>query len=398
MKVRWVVLTLSVIALAALVTLIGWWLTQVLIWRREWALWGLGLVPILGAWLVAVWVLRQRTYGRFGDPHTARSLLVGRSGGLRAARGTLLVIALASTIVAVAGPQYGSRTRTLRKRGVDVVVALDFSKSMLARDVRPDRITRAKAELTQFIEELQGDRVGVVAFAGETLEFPMTTDYAAIGLFLRELGPYDMPVGGTAVGRALTAAQRLLERSRPPGPDAGTANGDGGALERAQVVILLTDGEDHEGDPLEVAQQLKEAGIRLYTVGIGSRTGEPIPTYADDGTWTGYLRDPEDNAVTTSLSSDNERQLQQMAQLTEGEYFRAERGGVGVDQIRREIRRMKQTELDTRQVTITEDRYALFALPAFLFLFLETLLPEAWVGRRRRSDPRRRLEWRRRPR
>ena len=383
MSVRWAALGLAGVALAAAVGLVGWWLAQVLTWRSEWVLWGLASVPVLCAWLVATWLVRQRAYRRFGDPGTVKRLLVGRSGGLRATRSTLLVAAVTFSIIAVAGPQYGSRTRTLRKRGVDVVVALDFSKSMLARDVRPDRITRAKAELTQFVRELHGDRVGVVAFAGETIEFPMTTDYAAIALFLRELGPYDMPVGGTAIGRALTASQRLLERSAPTRTATDEA-ADAEVRERAQVVVLLTDGEDHEGDPLEAARQLSEAGIRLYTVGIGSRTGEPIPTYADDGTWTGYLRDSDGSAVTTSLTAENEQQLRQMAELTDGEYFRAERGGVGVDQIRREIRRMKQSELDTRQVTITEDRFALAALPAFLLLLLETLLPEAWVGRRRR--------------
>ena len=380
-RVRWPVLALAGVALVGAVAMFGWWLAAVLSWRREWALWGLSLVPLLFAWLVAVWLIRQRTYRRFGDPKVARGLLVGRSGAFRAARGTLMVAAIGCLVIALAGPQYGSRTRTLRKRGVDVVVVLDFSKSMLARDVRPDRITRAKAELTQFISELRGDRVGIVAFAGETIEFPMTTDYAAIGLFLRELGPYDMPVGGTAIGRALVAAKRLLDRSRPAsrGPDRSEEES-----ERAQVVILLTDGEDHEGDPIAAAQELKAAGIRLFTVGIGSRTGEPIPTYADDGTWTGYVRDDEGQPVTTSLTAANEGQLQEMARVTDGEYFRAQRGGVGVDQIRREIRRMKQSELDTRQVTITEDRYAFAVLPAFLFLLLEGLLPEAWIGRRRR--------------
>ncbi len=374
-------LSLAGLALTAGVTLLGWWLSVALSWRHPWLLLGLGIVPLASGALTGLWLHRRVTDRRFGSPEMAARLKVGRSGVLRAIRGVAGVTALGLLVVAAAGPQYGSRTRTLRKRGVDVVVALDFSKSMLARDVRPDRISRAKAELTTFAEDLSGDRVGLVAFAGETIEFPMTNDYAALDLFLRDLGPYDMPVGGTSIGRALVAAERLLERSRPA--QAGPVSDDT-EDERARVIILMTDGEDHEGDPAAAASDLAEANIRLYTVGIGSRTGEPIPTYADDGTWTGYLRGEDGQPVTTALTAEAEATLTRIAEMTGGKYFRAERGGVGMEQIRRELRRMKQSELEARQVTITEDRFALILLPAFLLLVLEGLLPEAWLGLRRR--------------
>ncbi len=349
-------------------------------WRDPDLLWLLLLVPVFAGLAVLAWWLRRRATRRFGDPATTRGLVVGRSGPWRATRGVLGVLGVAFLIVTLAGPQYGSRERTLRKRGIDVVIALDFSKSMLARDVRPNRIDRAKAEITRFIEDLGGDRVGIVAFAGETMEFPMTVDYASVELFFRDLGPYDMPVGGTAIGRALTAAKRLLDRSQPePVP------GEQASQERARVVILMTDGEDHEGDPVAAAQELADAGVRVYVVGIGSRTGEPIPTYSPDGTWTGYMRDEQGEVVTTALTADNEQQLERIAEATGGKYFRARQGSVGIDQIRREMRRMKQAEIEARRVTVHEDRYALALLPAFLLLVLESLLPEAWVGRRRRK-------------
>ncbi len=348
-------------------------------------LWLLAMVPLLGLVPLAAFRLRQRATRRFGDPAVAAMLTVGRSGPWRAARAVLFVLAVAFACVAFAGPQWGSRTRVLRKRGIDVVIALDFSKSMLARDVRPSRIERAKAEVLRFVEELDGDRVGVVAFAGETMEFPMTTDYSALGLFFRDLGPYDMPVGGTAIARALVASRRLLERGgRTPGSDAAT---EGGAP-RSRIVILMTDGEDHEGDPVEAARQLAGAGIRVYTVGIGSRAGEPVPTYAPDGTWTGYLRDEAGELVQTSLTEENERQLREVAEATGGRYFAAGRGAVGIEQIRREMRQMHQDEQRARRVTVNEDRYALWLLPAFLLLVLESLLPEAWTGGWRRAKRR----------
>lgn len=348
-------------------------------------LWFLLAVPFLaGLPVLASW-LRQRTMARFGKPELVEALIVGKPGAFRAARGVLFVLAIALALLALASPQYGSRTRILRRRGIDVVVALDFSKSMLARDVRPSRIDRAKAEVLQFIEGLDGDRVGIVAFAGETMEFPMTVDYSALALFFRDLGPYDMPVGGTAIARALEASRRLLNRaSRPQRPDESEAE-DPSA--RSRIVILITDGEDHEGDPIAVAHSLADENIRVYTIGIGTRTGEPIPTYAPDGTWTGYLRDDAGEVITTALTEENEQQLTEIAEATGGHYYAAGRGGVGIDQIEAEMRRMHQDENRSRRVTVHEDRYALVLLPAFLLLVLEALLPEAWIGRVLRRKP-----------
>jgi Ca-activated chloride channel family protein len=342
-------------------------------------LWLLFLVPAIGGLFVfGVWS-RLRATERFGQPAAIAKLLRGRPGPWRATRAVLAVLGLAFLVIALAGPQYGARTRLLRKRGIDLVIALDFSKSMLAQDVRPSRIERAKAEIGRLIEELGGDRVGVVAFAGDALEFPMTTDYSAIGLFLRDLGPYDMPVGGTAIGRALVASKRMLDR---------TEQGTDESERPDRVVILFTDGEDHEGEPLRAADELATAEVRVYTVGIGSRTGEPIPTYSPDGTWAGYLRDENGQAVTTSLSEENEEQLRAIAERTHGEYFRAREGTVGVDAIRRQLGTLRQAELRARRITVHENRYALFLLPAFLLLLLETVLPESPLRRRAGSPSR----------
>ncbi len=351
--------------------------------RLPWVLWFLFTVPLIAAVLVYGYRARARAVRLFGEPGLVMNLMVGRSPRLRALRGVLVTLGLLFLVLSWAGPQYGSQTRVLKKRGVDVVVALDFSKSMLAKDVRPSRIERAKAELSRFFLELTGDRVGVVAFAGDTIEFPMTSDYAAIENFLRGLGPYDMPVGGTAIGRALTASQRLLERARgaqskPPEESAELPD---------QVVILMTDGEDHEGDPIAAAQTLRERGVKVFVVGIGSKTGEPIPTYAPDGTWTGYQRDEQGNPILSALTDQNEAQLRQIAQVGQGKYFRAREGTVGVDEIRTLMRGMKQAEHKARRVSIAEDRYLLALVPAFLLLWLEALLPEAWLRRKLRGTP-----------
>ncbi|MDD9947555.1 MAG: VWA domain-containing protein [Myxococcales bacterium] len=354
-------------------------------WHTTDALWLLLLVPLLAGAALVGFRMRVRSRRRFGEA-AGLGMIRGRSGALRAAKAIVLLSGLALAVLALARPQYGSRTKVLRKRGVDVVVALDFSKSMLAQDVKPNRIDRAKAELTAFINELGGDRIGIVAFAGDTMEFPMTVDYSAAALFFRELGPHDMPVGGTAIGRALVASKRLLDRANRG--QASPTGGEAAPPSRAKVVVLLTDGEDHEGDPLKAAEELAEIGARVYVVGIGSRTGEMIPTYTDDGTWTGYLRDDGGKPILTAMTKENEAQLTEIAELTGGKYLAAGRGRVGIDQIRSEMQHMKQSELKARRITVHEERYALVLLAAFLLLVLEGLLPDAWLPNRAQSEAR----------
>ena len=354
-------------------------------WRDPDLLWMLLLVPAAFGALLYRTRQRRAALRRFALETNHAALLHGRAGGLRALRAGLWLLALAFLIVAFAGPRYGGRTRLLRKRGVDLVIALDFSKSMLAQDVRPNRIERAKAEISRLLGELDGDRVGVVAFAGDTIEYPMTVDDGAISLFFRDLGPYDMPVGGTAIGRALTSADRMLARARERRrPAEGVEAEEGVESEPSQVVILFTDGEDHEGEPEAAAEALAEHGVVLHTVGIGSRTGEPIPTYSSDGTWTGYLRDEGGQVVTTAFTEENEERLRGLAETTGGTFFRAERGTVGVQEVRGMLRAMHQAEQESRRITVYEDRYVLAALPAFFLLLLEALLPEIWLRRRRR--------------
>jgi Ca-activated chloride channel family protein len=362
--------------------------------RVEWALWLLLFVPAVAGLLVHNYRARNQRAALFGNLDTVASLVRGRSPRLRALRGVLWVLGLFFVILACAGPQYGSHTRLLKKRGVDLVIALDFSKSMLAKDVRPNRIDRAKAELSRLFSELTGDRVGVVAFAGDTMEFPMTTDYAAVETFMRDLGPYDMPVGGTAIGRALTASKRVLERASPPHEPADEKKSDERA---AQVVILFTDGEDHEGEPVRAAEELSASGVRVFVVGIGSKTGEPIPTYAPDGTWTGYVRDDAGNPVLSALTDQNETQLRKIAEVGKGKYFRAREGTVGVDEMRTLLHGMKQAENQARRISIAEDRYALVLLIGFFLLLLEALLPEALYARAPRTASAREPDDARRP-
>ena len=341
-----------------------WYLLDlVFVWREASLFWLLAAGPLSVA---LAWYAAYRnaiTDNAIGGLLRAQQLVTRRSSFWAGVRLMTFALGLTFLVLALIGPRYGTRTEMLQKRGVDLVIALDLSKSMLARDVKPSRFKRAKLEIADFLNRLGGDRVGLVAFAGDTIAYPMTDDYAATNLFLRDLSPNDMPVGGTAIGRALVAAGELLERSRTKKSE-----------KAAQVIVLFTDGEDHEGDPIEIANELGQKGVRIYTVGIGSRKAEPIPTYTSDNTWAGYLKDNDGKLVTTSLSKSNEEALKKMAEAGKGRYFAAGKGRVGVDRVAKAISTLQQSEREARKVTVHEDRYALFLLPALFFLMLEMVV------------------------
>ncbi len=337
-------------------------------------------LPLLAAavQLFAIWS-RRRALNSFGNLATLNSQLLRPSPYLRAAKGIALTSALIGLVIAAARPQYGGRIRMLKKSGVDLVVALDFSKSMLAKDIKPSRIERAKLELAEFINQLTGDRIGLVAFAGDTMRFPLTSDYAAAVSFWKDLGPYDMPVGGTAIGKAITAAHRMLV---PEEDGAGMVPENSDLSARSKAIILLTDGEDHFGDPVEAATEASKNGIRIYTVGIGSDSPELIPRYLDDGTVMGYQRTEDGEYVTTALSKENEDTLREIAALSSGRYFKAGDDLRGMSEVVKEIRKMKQANIESRQQKIYEDVFQWFLIPSFVLLILAFITPDRFRGRK----------------
>jgi len=341
-------------------------------------LWLLCVVPALTVGYALAAAKRRHQIDRLGHLPQVEKLLLGLSPRRRAARATLMVLAVALLALALTRPQSGGRTRAIHKRGIDIVVALDFSKSMLARDVHPSRIERAKIEVDRLLESFGGDRVGLVAFAGEVVRYPLTTDYAAAKLFWRDLGPADMPLGGTAVGKAITAATELLVQGRS-GPS------------RAQWIVLLTDGEDTQSDPLEAAREAGRLGIRIFAVGIGSPAGEPVPKLDEDGRTAGWQENPAGGLVSTRL---DEAALKTIADESGGRYLRAGMGRFGIEEVEDTLAKERKTEGEERLVTDREEAYAVLLLPAFLML-----LCEACMGDRRVDQPPSRrpwLRWRRR--
>jgi Ca-activated chloride channel family protein len=328
-------------------------------------LWLLLLVPVVVLAYVAAFSRRKRLLASLGNHALITRMAASVSVPRKVMRAIYLTLAVALVALALARPQAGGRARLEKQRGLDIVVALDFSKSMLARDIYPSRLERAKRELERLIDRLAGDRIGLVAFAGETLTYPPTTDYAAVKLFWRDLSPADMPVGGTAIGRAMKSSIELLKRLRARAGES-----------RAQVILLLTDGEDTESEPLAVADEAAQLGIKVFAVGIGSRSGELVPQVNAEGQVQGYLKDREGKYVTSRLAED---MLNQIAQKTGGEYLRADARRFGVEAMEAALSGLKRTENEARLVKQYDEVYEFLLLPAFLLL-----VGEACVNERRR--------------
>lgn len=329
-----------------------------------WFLLGTALALVVGALLVWGGVLVGRAVARFGDPERVRALLTADPAKRRAWKGVLLVLAVALAFVAAARPQYGKGTRLIPATNVDVVIVLDYSKSMYARDVEPSRIFRAKVEVARLVKELEGARFAAVAFAGEPMGFPLTADGAAIAQFLRQLDPNDMPVGGTAIARALEQARDLLKR-------------DPKSSEHKRIIVLVTDGEDLEGDPVSSAQSIGAEGTTVHVVQIGGRTPERIPEVGPDGKIVGWRSDRQGRPLTTALSVEGEKQLAEVAAGGNGTLVRAERGTTGIDKITAELKKQMKSEYGEKVETVYADVYFYPLGLSILLLIAEAMLGEA---------------------
>ncbi len=265
-------------------------------------LWLMLSLPVLVVLMVQVFRRRRRALETFGDLRLMARLSRSASTEKRVIKAALIVGAAFFLVLALARPQWGSRLETITRRGIDVVVAVDTSLSMLAEDVKPNRLAQARAAITSMLGLLQGDRISLVAFAGTAyIACPLTLDYAAAGMFVDVLDTDLIPVRGTAIAAAIHKSIEAL---------------DTGAR-RFRVLILITDGEDHEGDVREAARAAADAGMIIYTVGIGSPGGEPIPLRDARGNVTGYKEDRSERKVTSRLG---EAVLEEIAIATGGRY------------------------------------------------------------------------------
>lgn len=315
---------------------------------------GLIAVPLLGLFLLWASRRRQADLARLGNPTLVQRLSNSVNWRGRRWRNALWLTVVALVLVALARPQWGSVTHEVEQEGIEVMVALDVSHSMLAQDIKPDRLSRAKLEISDLMDQLGGNEIGLVLFSGASfVQFPLTSDYGTARTFLDNARPEVISRAGTSIGDAIRTAMSGFDLARPS----------------QKVIVLITDGEDHEGDALAMAEMAAQQGVLLYTIGFGSPDGEPIPQYNAAGEIIDYKRDQQGEVVLSRL---DEATLQQIAEIGGGQYFRATASGGELAALVTELNTLQKAEISSLlEVTMIERFQPILLIAVALMVAIE---------------------------
>lgn len=319
---------------------------------------GIAFVPVL--WLFLFWAgqSRERALAQLGDSGLINKLAESLNERGRRWQQRLWLLALGLIIFALARPQWGTSTQVVQQEGIQIMVALDVSASMLAQDLQPDRLTRAKQTISELMDQLNGDQIGLVLFSGASfVQFPLTNDYATAKSFLSTANPGMISRPGTVIAQAIRTARQGFDDTRSS----------------QKVIVVMTDGENHEGDVLTEAQNAADNDIIIYTLGFGSAEGEPIPNFDRFGNVAGYKQDNSGQVILTRL---DETTLKQIADLTGGNYFRASASGTEIVVLADLIDRLESAELESRFEVQAIERFPLFLFIAIFCLVIAELIPE----------------------
>lgn len=315
----------------------------------------LGLLPLAASYIWAQ-VRRRRQLAAIGDAHLVRELIPDISGPKKTIKFLLLSLGLACLVVAVANPQVGTKQETVKRKGVDVVIALDLSSSMMAEDIKPNRLDRSKQFISDLLDKLQNDRVAFIIFAGHAyLQMPLTIDYSAFDLYLRSVRPDIIPTQGTAIGDAIELAEQAF--------DAGER--------KHKALIVISDGENHEEAAIDLAKEANKNGTEIYTIGVGTPKGGPIPIYNSYGTQVDFKKDKDGSIILSKL---NEKMLQEIAMNGGGEYYRLSNGRETMKELVNSISEMETKEIEEQIYTDYEDQFQFFLFFGLVLILAELLM------------------------
>ncbi len=320
-------------------------------------LWALCLLPLMLLAFMLLFYRKKVLLKKLGDYALVRNMIPEVSYSKQILKFIFFSLALASLILALCNLQTGSKIQEVKREGGDIMICLDVSNSMLAEDLYPNRLDRAKQAIEKFIEKLEGDRLGIIVFAGEAyVQLPITSDYTAAKLFLSGISPKIITKQGTAIGAAL---ERAIESF---GKDVG----------KNKAIVIITDGENHEDDAIKIAEEAAKQGVSIHTIGIGSVDGSPIPHYIN-GIKSGYKKDKDGNTVVTRL---NEKLLEEIAAAGSGAYIRATNTDIGLNAVLDQLKELDKKQIDSKMYTDYQDQFQWFAALSFFFLLLEFMLSE----------------------
>lgn len=308
------------------------------------------LIPFFFLIQALVLRLRRRRIRKFGDEKLVRELMPSYAKAKVWVRLTLFSVGFFFFVIGLSRPQIGAKLKEHETKGAEIMIALDVSNSMLAEDYSPNRLERAKLAISRLVDKLRDDRIGLIVFAGNSfVQLPITTDYVSAKMFMNSISTESVPVQGTAIGEAINTAMRSFSSQS----------------EKSRAIIVITDGENHEDDPVAAAKQAAEMGVRVFTIGVGSPEGKPIPM---DGE---LLKDRDGNIVVTRL---DESVLQEVAQAGNGVYVRAGNSEFGLNPIIEDIRRMEDEKYSSIVFEEYDEQFMYFLAIALFFFVIEMLV------------------------
>lgn len=320
-------------------------------------LWALALIPLMIVIFITIMAIKKKRLQKLGDFSLLLSIMPDVSVTKQTVKFVFYSTALFFLILGIANLQTGSKMQEVKRQGADIMICLDVSNSMMAEDLKPNRLERAKLAIEKMIDKLEGDRLGIIVFAGEAYtQLPITTDYGSAKLFLNAITPNMVPTQGTAIGTAIDKAMESF------GTDLG----------KNKAIVIITDGENHEDDAIKKAEEASKKDVVIHTIGIGSDAGVPIPVY-HNGVPSGYRKDREGNTVVTKL---NEKLLQDIAAAAEGVYVKASNADVGLGAILDKIAELDKKQIESKRYTDYEDQFQWFIGASLILLFIEFLIGE----------------------
>jgi Ca-activated chloride channel family protein len=316
----------------------------------------------LAIWFISI-RLQKKKWEKFGDKELVNRLLPEVSYRLKNWKFIMLILAFTSLIISISNPQIGSKLEKVKRIGIDMIIAVDISNSMMAEDIKPNRLASAKRAISKLVDKLEGDRIGIIVFAGKAYtQLPITTDYSAAKMFLSTVSTDFISTQGTSIAAAIEMGRNTFNNENKRGKN----------KERNKAIIIITDGEDHEDGAIEQASKASDEGIMIYTIGMGTQKGAPIPNFRN-GRKIGYKKDKEGHTIITKF---NENLLQSIAKEGNGVYARANNNKSGLKHILDEINKLNKTEIETQTFKDYESRFQIFIAIGLFFLLIEIIIEE----------------------
>ncbi len=320
-------------------------------------LYALVIIPFLILIYIIISIRKQKAIEKFGQPKIVEQLMPNASKSRPVIKFSIWILALTSTIIAISRPQFGSKLTTEKRKGIELMIALDVSNSMLAEDIQPNRLERSKRAISQLVDKLGDDKIGLIVFAGDAYtQLPITGDHSSAKLFLNSISTDIVPHQGTAIGSAINLG----------------INSFSPQFEGNKAIIVITDGEDHEDDAIQATELASQQGIIVHTIGMGLPKGAPIPMYNQYGQ-KDYRKDKDGQTVITRL---NEKMLQELASTGNGIYVRANNSQVGLTAIYNEIEKLNKGEMETQTYSEYAEQYQWFILLTLILLFSDFVILE----------------------